>query len=502
MKTLTAALFLLFVSTVSAVPVRLERRVETTVGTSVFVLGDIPALGGDDVRKALKLSPTTWPDWFVTLDLPAGTTFRYRFLTRADAATEIGNASNATFLDAQPLEMTVPGAAPPRRSGVLHYLSGATAPVLEIRQPDSGYRRVPLARAGAGRSEAESLWAVPVEDLPAAEDWQFRIDLGGGSLDRAAGGQDYRTPLAVLWLQDGQIYNYSPPATVSAPRVVKVPNFQGTLSARNLYIYVPRGYAENTDKRYPVLYMHDGQAAFQAYPENGFGTWAADTMATRLIAQGRMRECVIVAVANSSNRLTEYLPPYDSLILFAGTADQTTSYYRGSVASYVAANYRVLTGRDDTATCGSSMGGFLSTYMAWEFPAFARHHAALSPAYWITRTASGVQDNDVFDRLRTGSPRDVRIYLDSGTQDGNPRGSISTIPDDDGMPEAWRARDELLQNGYRLGPDFRHEVFIGAIHSESSWAARLEQPFLFLFPITQEPEATPVAWVPSGWRVY
>ena len=122
-----------------------------------------------------------------------------------------------------------------------------------------------------------------------------------------------------------------------------------------------------------------------------------------------MQPCLIVGVSNGGDaRLTEYLPDYthcpnpmrpvtarrkrrwgeerDHSPEVMGQADRTLAYYRDEVAAYVNSHFRTLTGREHTATCGSSMGGLFSAYIGWEYPDFARHHAIMSASFWITDT--------------------------------------------------------------------------------------------------------------------
>ena len=270
-------------------------------------------------------------------------------------------------------------------------------------------------------------------------------------------------------------------------RVIKIPEFKGRLSKRPLYIYLPPGYDNDPDRYYPVIYMHDGQNCFEAFAEDSYvGSWCADETADRLIRRGLMRPCIIVGVSHGRKRRTaEYLPPYavfqpkkgeettDQRKGVAGRADRTFAYYRDDVVPYIHRHYRAFSGREYTATCGSSMGGLFSTYIAWEHPEFARQHAILSPAYWMTRDEQGKMEP--VERLRTGRPRDVRLWLDSGTRDAPGRG-------DDGQRETRAAREALLGNGYVEGPDFHYFLDKGGIHKESSWATRLPQVFRFLFP--------------------
>ncbi len=119
------------------------------------------------------------------------------------------------------------------------------------------------------------------------------------------------------------------------------------------------------------------------------------------------------------------------------------------------------------------MGGIFSLYIAWEHPEFARHCAALSPAFVMTtdaRTGEGV-----LDRLQAGPRRDVRIWLDSGTQDSPGAG-------DDDQAETLAAWNTLLELGFTAGADLQYILDEGAIHHESAWANRLPGVFSFLFP--------------------
>src|SRR5262249_16956204 len=81
-----------------------------------------------------------------------------------------------------------------------------------------------------------------------------------------------------------------PTATVPATRTVN------GVTGRGIQVYLPRGYFENTNRRYPVLYMHDGQNVFA--PGGPFGCWFAEQSATFYITRAQMRELIIVAIDN------------------------------------------------------------------------------------------------------------------------------------------------------------------------------------------------------------
>ncbi len=381
----------------------------------------------------------------------------------------------------------------------VYFFSKTKQPTLEIRKENDVAQTVQFFQIGAGRQPGEVLWRAEFSYTSRAI-WQFRIRLYSGSYALKPFRDFITTHLDTLWVQDGQIFNYRPHPTISPSQVIKVFNFTGSLPTRDLYIYLPRGYVEQIDRFYPVIYLHDGQNCFEAFASDSFaGSWRADKVADALIAQGQMKECLIVGVSNGqARRLEEYLPPYvtckppapsrvkrskshgkepPASIPITGRANETVAYYRYEVAHYLKQHYRILSEREHTATCGSSMGGLFTTYIAWEHTEFAQHHAALSSSFWVTRNSDGILET--IERLKTDEPKDIRLWLDSGTLDSPDKG-------DDGKLDTLAARDALLANGYQIGPDFQYYLAEGATHSEGAWAARLPLVFKFLMPIEQE----------------
>jgi predicted alpha/beta superfamily hydrolase len=404
----------------------------------------------------------------------------------------------------------------------IFYLTHSTAPLLEILEDQDetpgvlprsreAAASIPFTEAGEGREAGESLWAAEFpknrDSIPTA----FRIRIEEGRLDPPEPGRWYETPLKGLWLQDGQVYSYRPAPQVSPSQVIKIPYFQGSLHTRPLYVYLPRGYADHPEADYPVLYMQDGQNTFERYVEDSYvGSWRAEEVADRMIAGGRMQECLIVGVSHGGEeRLAEYLPPYAKIQLerrrffrsvakskrnkalrsllplgkttIFGRADRTFDYYEKQVAPFIAANYRTRPGRDHTALCGSSIAGLFSLYVAWEHTEFARNYAALSPSFAATREKAG--RIPILDRLHEAPLPDIRLWLDSGTMDLPGVG-------DDGFLETLKAREILLQRGMVEGDNFHYRLDQGGIHNEASWSSRLPTVLEFLFPLNPSSPST------------
>ena len=226
---------------------------------------------------------------------------------------------------------------------------------------------------------------------------------------------------------------------------------------RDVLVWLPPGYEENRDLRYPVLYMQDGQNVFD--PETSFigVSWQADEAAGRLMREGRIRDAIIVAVYNTEDREEEY-----------GDTSSGQAYMRFMVHGlkpFIDRNYRAIPERDAAAVMGSSMGGRISFLLAWKYPDIFAQAACLSPAF-----LHGADNIIPLVRDFKGPRKNIRLYIDNGSE-GLDR-------------ELQRGCDEmvaaLLEKGFKLGQDLEWFHDDGGEHSETSWSQRLWRPFVFL----------------------
>jgi predicted alpha/beta superfamily hydrolase len=230
---------------------------------------------------------------------------------------------------------------------------------------------------------------------------------------------------------------------------------------RSLILYLPPSYYENTLKRYPVLYMHDGQNIFDATTSFGGVEWGVDETADRLIGEGSMDEVIIVGIYNTGgNRLYEYTPCCDAQY-GGGGANSYENFVINTVKPYIDSNYRTIANREHTAVMGSSLGGLISFYMGWTRSDVFAKVASLSGSFWW--------DNQhlVGEVVAATARLPIKIYIDAGTSN-------------DGLTETTNMRNALLQDGY--SNDLYYYVAQGASHNESAWAARVAIPLKYMFP--------------------
>jgi predicted alpha/beta superfamily hydrolase len=230
-------------------------------------------------------------------------------------------------------------------------------------------------------------------------------------------------------------------------------------NSRKLRIYLPPSYDENRAKRYPVLYMHDGQNLFDARTA-AFGVeWGIDETLNRLVATGVMEEIIVVGIDNTPARLDEYTPCCDPQY-GGGQIDTYQRFVVDTVKPYIDGSLRTLPGRESTAIMGSSLGGIASVYIAQKNAAVFSRAGSLSGSFWWNR-------QELVTALPPRLP--LKIYLDAGTVK-------------DGLEETTRMRDALLKQGYRQDADLFFHVAEGAGHNEKSWAARVDKALAWFFP--------------------
>ena len=434
-------------------------------GNSVFVVGDHPDVGNNSPTGAVKLRWTSGNVWTANVALQSGTALQYKFIRRSTAPTQICNPANSTDLGPV-LSLKVPGqpAAPYPGKTILYHSPWSQAFILY--RAGTNWLSAEMTRLGAGRTNGEYLFRLAGIG-EAGEPLEFVPNDGAGQWDNPAGGGNYLTSLDVVFVQDKNVFNYQPPATVSPPTIqtTTVNSSYPAILARTVRIYLPRGYTQNTWKRYPVFYLHDGQNVFD--PGGPFGSWSADAVATTEICQGRMRECILVGVDNTANRIAEYMPPTDSYSGNPGVGDRYRDYVTNNVRAYVDGNFRTLTDPTNTLSGGSSLGGLITLYFGRESTAFGKI-AILSPAFWIAPT--------YLTQVRGRSKKPARVYLDVGTAES-----------DSAWNDCLSFYDTLLSQSYAPNGDMFYVTGCGDQHNEAAWKKRLPGVFRYLLNPGDEP---------------
>ncbi|MEJ7627747.1 MAG: alpha/beta hydrolase-fold protein [Ferruginibacter sp.] len=148
---------------------------------------------------------------------------------------------------------------------------------------------------------------------------------------------------------------------------------------RPVWIYLPPDY-NSGKKRYPVIYMHDGQNLFDSFT-SGFGEWGVDEILDSLSAAGKTSS-IVIGIDNGPHRLNEY-NPYNNARFGEGEGEAYINFIIKDLKPFVDKNYRTLSAKENTIIAGSSMGGLISYYAALKYPSVFGKAGIFSPAFWI-----------------------------------------------------------------------------------------------------------------------
>lgn len=229
---------------------------------------------------------------------------------------------------------------------------------------------------------------------------------------------------------------------------------------RRIWIYLPPDY-EQTQKNYPVIYMHDGQNLFDV--ETSFiAEWEVDETLNDLATRG-YNVPIVVGIDNGGNhRANEYLPYFFSNLNAGGEGDEYMEFIVETLKPYIDNEYRTLTDRENTGIIGSSFGGVISLYGAIKYQHVFGKCGPFSPAYWAN------YDHLFADLAEIGFQHDVRFYQNAGENEG------------DQYIQAMHQMEESLNSA---GFENTHSIVItGGDHNEATWASDFENAYLWLFP--------------------
>lgn len=435
--------------------VRFELTQATQMGQSVYLLGDRPELGAWDVTRAVRMSADQYPKWTLSISLPKGAKYQYRYVLRSNDPAQLASSQNA--VQEQQTRTGQAGQQSALRRVTLEYYSGWSQAAVVYEDAKGSYQQAVLTRVGQGRSAQESLWRA--ELVTQLEDFNFLVHNRQGRVDRPTGAVSYSSRHSTVVLQDGRITSYRPRSTAQKGSVQVVRNWRSRIlgNSRDVYVYLPRGYqAAGNSRRYPVVYMHDGQNLFG--PKAMFGGWRVAEALNGSIAKGRCQEVIVIGLANTSQRMQEYIPPEDG-----GRADEYLRFVVEEIKPWVDSRYRTLRDAANTAVMGSSLGGIVSLYMGWQRPDVFGKVGSLSGSYWLKKFTA---------KMAKDSKKALKIWLDSGNAGAS----------QDGMEGTVAVRDLLLKKGYSLSGDLQHFIDYGAQHNELYWRGRVHRAFEFLFP--------------------
>lgn len=258
---------------------------------------------------------------------------------------------------------------------------------------------------------------------------------------------------------------------VQVARAVYSPQLE---NERDLLVYLPPSY-RNSNKRYPVIYMQDGQNLFD-HVTSFAGEWGVDETMEQL-AYGEGLEAIIVGVPNMGRQRVDEYSPFRERGLGGGKGDDYVDFLVETVKPRIDAHFRTVPDRKHTGIMGSSLGGYIALYGFLRETAVFGLAGIMSPSLWFAGGA-------IFDWIEATPYHSGKIYLDVGTRELGEDPSLGFFKRAAASRRYYasvrRLKRTLVGKGYRPVRDIMHVEDTGAGHSESYWARRLGPALRFL----------------------
>lgn len=267
---------------------------------------------------------------------------------------------------------------------------------------------------------------------------------------------------------------------VSCGQIIRLPNFASQfVIPRNVDIWLPDEYS--TQKKYSVLYMHDGQMLFDSSITWNHQSWEIDETMCQLIKTKKIRNFIVVGIWSIKLRVEEYFPKkaYNyinkKVKMNTPNSDNYLKFIVNELRPYINSHFSTLSNQENTFIAGSSMGGLISMYAISEYPNIFGAAACMS-THWVGIDPNiKKEDNPVsiallkYFKEHLPSAQNHKIYFDYGTK---------TL-DASYKPHQEEA-DKIMKNAGYNKKNWLTREFPGDDHSEKSWANRFKIPISFL----------------------
>ena len=273
--------------------------------------------------------------------------------------------------------------------------------------------------------------------------------------------------------------------SVASGKIERLENFSSQfVQSRNVDIWLPDGY--NSELKYSVLYMHDGQMLFDSTQTWNKKEWKADEVISALITEKKIKPCIVVGIWNTPDRITEYFPnmifeltePEIQKLISEkygngkqANGDNYLKFITTELKPYIDTHFSTLMNKENTFIMGSSMGGLISVYAISEYPEIFGGAACISTAWFSFIQPNYAIPLAAFKYLegKLPQPENHKIYFDYGTGESDKAYELS------------QSFIDLIANGKGYSDkNYKSAVYEKDEHEENAWSRRLNIPVEFL----------------------
>ncbi|QBZ99120.1 alpha/beta hydrolase [Flavobacterium sangjuense] len=228
-------------------------------------------------------------------------------------------------------------------------------------------------------------------------------------------------------------------------------------TSKKIWVYLPKNYTAST-KKYPVIYMHDGQNLFDTSTAP-YGEWNIDETLDSINAQ-----VIVIGIEHGGDKRIEELTPYKNAKYGGGKADDYLDFVVKTLKPKVDSTYRTKTNAKSTAIFGSSLGGLVSFYAAIKYPDVFGKVGCFSPSFWFGR-------NEMNDLLAKTKDFHTKVYFLCGDNEG----------DDDVIRDMKRVEHWVNTKRCECKKLNKEVIVKGGQHNEKMWRENFKKAYLWLF---------------------
>jgi alpha-glucosidase len=216
-------------------------------------------------------------------------------------------------------------------------------------------------------------------------------------------------------------------------------------TVKKIWVYVPKNY-QHSEKRYPVIYMHDAQNLFDTNTSYAV-EWKIDEYMDTLSDN----ESIIVGIEHGNEKRIHELTPYSHEKYGGGQGDSYLSFIKNTLKPHIDVTFKALKGANDTTIFGSSLGGLMSFYAVIKYPETFGKAGVFSPAFWIIPEIYDLVKNIDLDK-------NVKFFFLAGTDEDE-----TTVPKLKEMTSLLNSKG-LNKNQLNI------QIIEGGQHNEAFWA--------------------------------
>ena len=235
---------------------------------------------------------------------------------------------------------------------------------------------------------------------------------------------------------------------------IEAPQLQ---TKKKIWVYLPLNY-EKSNKKYPVIYMHDAQNLFDKTASYA-GEWNIDETLDSLKAK-----VIIIGIEHGNEKRIDELTPYKNEKHGGGNANAYLEFIVKTLKPYVNATYRTKTNAKNTGIWGSSLGGLVSFYAALQYPEVFGKVGCFSPAFWINK-------KEIFQKMENTPKYTPKIYLLCGDKEDN-GAMVSDMRDMETLINSKRCECKKLNKSV---------IVKEGEHNEKLWRNAFAKAYLWLF---------------------